>query len=66
MSGSRRSRFQHDVMNQIGVVLGFSDLLLEEMEPSDPRRADVQEIATAARRAMELIEQWNDDEGEPA
>jgi hypothetical protein len=66
MSGFRRSRFQHDVMNQIGVVLGFSDLLLEEMEPSDPRRADVQEIATAARRAMELIEQWNDDEGEPA
>jgi hypothetical protein len=65
MSGSR-SRFQHDVMNQIGVILGFSDLLLDEMEPSDPRRADVQEIATAARRAMELIEQWNDDEAEPA
>jgi hypothetical protein len=65
MSGSRRSRFKHDVMNQIGVVLGFSDLLLEEMDPSDPRRADVQEIAAAARRAVELIEQWNDDEGEP-
>jgi hypothetical protein len=41
--------------NQLGVILGFSDLLLEEMEPADPRRGDVQEIHGAAVRAMELL-----------
>jgi len=41
--------------NQLGVILGFSDLLLEEMDPADPRRGDVQEIHTAATRAMELL-----------
>jgi hypothetical protein len=41
--------------NQLGVVLGFSALLLEEMGPSDPRRGDVQEIHAAATRAIELL-----------
>jgi hypothetical protein len=41
--------------NQLGVILGFSDLLLEEMEPADPRRGDVQEIHGAATRAIELL-----------
>ena len=50
-----RSRWRHDMKNQLGVILGFSDLLLEEMDPADPRRGDVQEIHTAAARAMELL-----------
>jgi hypothetical protein len=41
--------------NQLGVILGFSDLLLEEMDPADPRRSDLQEIRGAATRAMELL-----------
>jgi hypothetical protein len=41
--------------NQLGVILGFSDLLLEEIDPADPRRGDVQEIHTAATRAIELL-----------
>lgn len=41
--------------NQLGIVLGFSDLLLQELDPSDPRRADIQEIHTAASRAMDLL-----------
>jgi signal transduction histidine kinase len=41
--------------NQLGVILGFSELLLEEMEPADPRRGDVQEIHAAATRALELL-----------
>jgi signal transduction histidine kinase len=48
-------RWRHDMKNQLGVILGFSGLLLEEMGPSDPRRDDVQEIHAAARRAMELL-----------
>jgi signal transduction histidine kinase len=50
-----QTRWRHDMKNQLGVILGFSDLLLEEMDPADPRRGDVQEIHTAATRAMELL-----------
>ena len=50
-----RSRWRHDMKNQLGVILGFSDLLLEEMDPADPRRRDVQEIHAAATRAVELL-----------
>jgi signal transduction histidine kinase len=52
---SSRSRWRHDLKNQLGVILGFSDLLLEEMGAADPRRGDVQEIHAAASRAMELL-----------
>jgi hypothetical protein len=41
--------------NQLGIILGFSELLLEEFAPADPRHGDVQEIHTAAARAMELL-----------
>jgi hypothetical protein len=57
MSDSRLPRWRHDVMNQIGIILGFAGLILDDMDPADPRRADVQEISAAASRAMELIEQ---------
>ena len=53
--GAPRSRWRHDMKNQLGVILGFSDLLLEEMEPADPLRGDVQEIHGAATRAIELL-----------
>ena len=61
-----RSRWRHDMKNQLGVILGFSDLLLEEMDPADPRRGDVQEIHTAATRAMELLARLLLPEEEPA
>jgi len=48
-------RWTHDLKNQIGIVLGFSELLLQDMDATDPRRGDVQEIYTAACRAMELL-----------
>ena len=60
-----RSRWRHDMKNQLGVILGFSDLLLEEMDPADPRRRDVQEIHAAATRAMELLANLLLSEEEP-
>jgi hypothetical protein len=51
------SRWRHDMKNQLGIVLGFSDLLLQELDAADPRRADIQEIHTAASRAMDLLAQ---------
>jgi hypothetical protein len=41
--------------NQLTIILGFSELLLDGMQQEDPRRADVQEIRVAADRAMELL-----------
>ena len=48
-------RWRHDMKNQLGIILGFSDLLLQEMDAADVRRADLQEIRTAASRAMSLL-----------
>jgi signal transduction histidine kinase len=48
-------RSRHDLKNQLGIILGFADLLLDEMDPADPRRPDIQEISNAARKAMELL-----------
>lgn len=47
--------WRHDMKNQLGIVLGFADLLLSELDSADPRRADIQEIHQAATRAMELL-----------
>jgi hypothetical protein len=41
--------------NQIGIILGFSELMLSEMAPDDPKRQDITEIHTAALRAMALL-----------
>jgi hypothetical protein len=41
--------------NCLGIVLGFADLLLEEMDGSDVRRDDIQQVCAAARRAMRLM-----------
>jgi signal transduction histidine kinase len=47
--------WRHELKNQLGIVLGFSELLLQEMPKDDPRRTDVAEIHAAAARAMELV-----------
>ena len=47
--------FRHDLKNQLGIIVGFSELLLNELDAADPHRADVQEIHTAAKRALELV-----------
>ena len=41
----------HDFNNVLTVVKSFTEFLLEDLEATDPRRADVQEIAKAADRA---------------
>ena len=48
-------RWIHDMKNCLGIVMGFADLLLDEMPPDDTRREDIQEIANAARRAVQLM-----------
>jgi signal transduction histidine kinase len=45
----------HDLKNQLGIVLGFAEMLLEEEQHSDRARADLREIRQAAERALELL-----------
>lgn len=46
---------RHDFKNQLSIVLGFSEILLAETLPGDPRRRDIEEIHTAARAALALL-----------
>jgi hypothetical protein len=45
----------HNLKNQLGIVLGFIDLLIEDTPESDPRRADLLEIRKAARACHDIV-----------
>jgi signal transduction histidine kinase len=47
----------HDFNNILSVIMGYSDLLLLELEPDDKRREFVQEIRHASDRAVGLTRQ---------
>ena len=47
--------FEHALKNYIAIILGYSDLLLEEMPADDPRIDDLREIHKAATAAAALI-----------
>jgi PAS domain S-box-containing protein len=47
----------HDFNNVLTAIYGYADLLLEDFEETDPRRADVEEIRRSAERAAALTRQ---------
>jgi PAS domain S-box-containing protein len=47
----------HDFNNMLTVITGYSAILLEALDRSDPNRADVEEIKSAADRAAALTRQ---------
>jgi two-component system cell cycle sensor histidine kinase/response regulator CckA len=47
----------HDFNNLLTVITSYAALLLEDLDPSHPRRNDVQEIVKAADRAASLTQQ---------
>ena len=47
----------HDFNNLLGVILGHADLVLGELHPAQPHRADLLEIRKAALRSAELTNQ---------
>ena len=51
------ARWRHDLKNQLGIILGYSELMLERMDPSNPFREDVEEILKAAQQALTLMRQ---------
>ena len=47
----------HDFNNILSVIISYADLVIAELEPGDPMRADVEEIGKAGARASELTRQ---------
>ncbi|HEX2611231.1 MAG TPA: ATP-binding protein, partial [Gemmatimonadales bacterium] len=47
----------HDFNNLLTGILSYSDLILQELRPSDPLREDVEQIRDAAQRAAGLTRQ---------
>ena len=50
----------HEVNNPLTGVLGYSELLLEEMPADDPKRADVKTIWEEAMRARSIVRSLRD------
>ncbi len=61
------ARWRHDLKNQLGIILGFSELLLEDLDKEHAFRPDLEEILKAGRKAMTLVDQFNEpaDDGSP-
>ncbi len=45
----------HDLNNVLGILVGYSELLLEEIEPSSPIRAHVKKIMEGGERAAAIV-----------
>jgi signal transduction histidine kinase len=46
---------QHALTNHLAIILGFSELLLQDLAADDPQRADLEEIHRAATAALQLV-----------
>jgi PAS domain S-box-containing protein len=44
----------HDFNNLLTVISGYTEMALDNLPPDEPARADLREIATAAKRASDL------------
>jgi hypothetical protein len=45
--------------NMLGIVIGYSNLLLDDMAADDPKRADLDEIRKAGENAAALLNTWS-------
>lgn len=50
-----QDKLRHDFKNHLGIILGFVDLLLEDIAADDPKRSDLQQIQRAASAALDLL-----------
>jgi PAS domain S-box-containing protein len=52
--GNLAGGIAHDFNNLLSIILSYSTVLARDLEPDDPKRADLQEIEAAGLRAAEL------------
>jgi signal transduction histidine kinase len=57
MADGREREPVHELSNHLTVIIGFAELLLENLGDDDERRADILEIRAAAEAALALIPQ---------
>ncbi len=50
-----RQEIDHDLLNYLTAILGFTDLMLEETAPDERRHSDLREIRKAAQAAVGLV-----------
>ena len=55
MADAPESDVVHRLKNNIAIIVGFADLLLQEVAKDDPRHADIEEIQKAAYAAMAIM-----------
>lgn len=55
-------KLAHALRNHLAIILGFTELLLQDAGEDDPRRADYQEIHEAAAAALRLLSDKGADE----
>ncbi|HYT69073.1 MAG TPA: hypothetical protein VEL51_21800 [Vicinamibacterales bacterium] len=48
---------EHALKNYLAIILGYVELLLDEVEAGDPRKADFEEMKKAAAAAVALVSQ---------
>lgn len=53
----RSRRGIQDAKNQLGIVIGLSELLLADLEPEDARHRDVEEIRRAGLKLVAMLDQ---------
>lgn len=52
-------KFLHDMKNLMGIVIGYSNLVLDETPAGDAKRADLEEIRKAGEQAIVLLNEWS-------
>jgi two-component system cell cycle sensor histidine kinase/response regulator CckA len=55
--GTLAGGIAHDFNNMLSVILGYTDLALQNLGPSDPVRHDLEEVREAGQRARQLTSQ---------